>query len=112
MSTHYRHRDEADRFTIDSLLSIGHTQLRRQYPGSQLSTISREVKRARTIGFARYIAALGRRVRVRRRRRAGPLCRKLGDDKTPFEMFSDFKLKPAPVLHVKLETATRYTAAG
>ena len=65
MTAHYRHLDEADRFTIDSLLSIGHSQ---RFVASTLgvspSTISREVKRAKTIGFARYIAVLGQRVRV------------------------------------------------
>jgi IS30 family transposase len=81
MTNCYRHLDEADRFTIESMLSIGHSQ---RFVASTLgvspSTISREVRRANTVGFARYIAALGQRVRVFRRRGAGRLRRKLGDD--------------------------------
>lgn len=81
MAVHYRQLDQSDRFSIEALLSLGHSQ---RFVASTLgvspSTISREVRRANTINFAVYFAALGQRVRTVGRRSAGRLRRKLGDD--------------------------------
>jgi transposase, IS30 family len=66
---------------IEALLSLGHSQ---RFVASTLgvspSTISREVRRTNTINFACYFATLGQRVRTVRRRSAGRLRRKLGED--------------------------------
>ena len=81
MGIHYKHLDESDRWVIDSMLGLGHSQRSvARALGVSPSTISREVKRARTTTASRYFANLGQQVRVARRKRAGPLRRKLGTD--------------------------------
>jgi IS30 family transposase len=78
MGIHYTHLDESDRASIQFLLSSGHSQRSvASSLGVSPSTISREVRRARTAGSSWYLAVLGQRVRVAGRRRAGRKRRRL-----------------------------------
>ena len=71
--------DESDRWSIQSLLSNGHSQRSiASALGVSPSTTSREVRRARTSGSSWYLAVLGQRVRVAARKRAGRKRRELG----------------------------------
>jgi transposase, IS30 family len=81
MGIHYTQLDESDRLIIDSMLSLGHSQraVARLLSVSP-STICREIRRADIADSPHYFCFLGQRVRVARRKRAGRLRRKLGDD--------------------------------
>jgi IS30 family transposase len=72
MRTQYRQLNEDDRSRIESMLRDGHSQRSvARTLGWSPSTISREVKRADTLSWPRYMALLGQRVRVARRKAAG-----------------------------------------
>jgi IS30 family transposase len=78
MGIHYTQLTEADRWSIQSMLSSGHSQRSAALAlGVSASTISREVRRARAAGKPFYQAVLGQHVRVAGRKRAGCKRRKL-----------------------------------
>lgn len=81
MGTQYRHLTEPDRFTIESMLSQGHSQRAIALTlAVSPSTISREVRRGQSARHDWYLAVLGQRARSAGRRSAGRQRRKLGDD--------------------------------
>jgi transposase, IS30 family len=80
MGIHYTQLTEADRWSIQSRLSGGHSQRSVALAlGVSPSTISREVRRARPVDSSFYQAVLGQRVRVAGRKRAGRKRRKLDE---------------------------------
>ena len=81
MGTHYNHLTEVDRLKLDGLLLLGHSQRSAaRLLGVSPSTVCREVRRARSYGFDRYVALFGQRAYARGRKRAGRLRRKLGSN--------------------------------
>jgi transposase, IS30 family len=78
MKTQYLQLSEQDRLCIESMLRDGHSQRAVATALSRSpSTISREVRRADTLGLPRYHAHLGQRIRLARRAQAGSKRRKL-----------------------------------
>jgi IS30 family transposase len=78
MGNQYHQLTEADRLGIESMLLDGHSQRSvSRTLGFSASTVCREVRRADTLGLARYHAHLGQRVRVIRRTGAGRKRRKI-----------------------------------
>ena len=81
MGTHYNHLTEVDRLKLDGLLLQGHSQRSAaRLLGVSPSTVCREVRRARSYGFERYVALFGQRAYARGRKQAGRLRRKLGSN--------------------------------
>jgi len=81
MGISYSHLTETKRLSIESMLHDGLSQRSvAKALGVSPSTVSREVRRADTLGLPRYFAHLGQRVRSSRRKAAGRLRRKLGVD--------------------------------
>jgi IS30 family transposase len=81
MGFHYSHLSSSDRIRIEVYLRMGVSQaaIAREL-GRPRSTISREVKRARSFGLSVYIADFGQRFHDRCRRAAGLARRKLPPD--------------------------------
>ena len=78
MGIQYTQPTESNRWSIQSLLSGGHSQRSVALAlGVSPSTISREVRRARLPGSPFYQAGLGQNVRVAGRKRAGRARRKI-----------------------------------
>ena len=78
MGTQYTQLTEQDRWSIQTMLSSGHSQRSIAYSlGVSPSTISRELGRARPAGTTWYLAVHGQNARMLARRRAGRMRRKL-----------------------------------
>lgn len=78
MATKYSHLSDAERWTIEGMLSEGrsYAAIGRSL-GRDRSTIMREARRGRWSGFDRYLAEFGRRYYRRKRVEAGASRRKL-----------------------------------
>ena len=78
MGLQYTQLTEQDRWSIQSMLSGGHSQRSvAAFLGVSPSTISREVRRALPCGTTWYLAVRGQNARMLARRRAGRMRRKL-----------------------------------
>ena len=78
MGTQYTQLTEQDRWSIQALLSSGHSQRSIAFSlGVSPSTISREVSRACPAGMTWYLAVRGQNARMAARRNAGRLRRRI-----------------------------------
>lgn len=81
MGQHYSHLSSVDRTYIEVFVRMGASSGSvARLLGRHRSTISRELQRARSLGFNAYVADFGQRFYARSRRRAGLARRKLGPD--------------------------------
>ena len=81
MGFHYCHLSGTDRVRIEVFLRLGVTQSGVALAlGRPRSTISREVRRAKSFGFSSYVADFGQRFHDRCRRASGLARRKLPPD--------------------------------